>query len=74
MKTVRGRGLMIGFEMEAGLEEIRKVLLNEMKVFTGEAKPNVIRLLPSLAIPKQDIDLFLNRLNIAIQQLKQTPA
>jgi acetylornithine aminotransferase len=74
VKTVRGRGLMIGFEMEAGLEEIRKVLLNEMKVFTGEAKPNVIRLLPSLAITKQDIDLFLNRLNIAIQQLKQTPA
>ena len=74
VKTVRGRGLMIGFEMEAGLEEIRKVLLNEMKVFTGEAKPNVIRLLPSLAIAKQDIDLFLNRLNIAIQLLKQTPA
>jgi len=73
VKTVRGRGLMIGFEMEAGLEELRKVLLNEMKVFTGEAKPNVIRLLPSLAITKHDIDLFLNRLNLAIQQLKQTP-
>jgi acetylornithine/N-succinyldiaminopimelate aminotransferase len=74
VKTVRGRGLMIGFEMEAGLEEIRKVLLNEMKVFTGEAKPNVIRLLPSLSISKQDIDLFLNRLNSAIQKLKQIPA
>ena len=74
IKTVRGRGLMIGFEMEAGLEEIRKVLLYEMKVFTGEAKPNVIRLLPSLSISKQDIDLFLNRLNSAIQQLKQIPA
>ena len=74
IKTVRGRGLMIGFEMEAGLEDIRKVLLNHGKVFTGEAKPNVIRLLPSLAISKQDIDIFLNRLNAAIQQLKQTPA
>lgn len=72
IKTVRGRGLMIGFEMETGLEELRKVLLNDCKVFTGEAKPNVIRLLPSLAITMEDINLFLNRLNAAIQQLKQT--
>ena len=72
VKTVRGRGLMIGFEMEDGLEDLRKVLLNDCKVFTGEAKPNVIRLLPSLAITMEDIQLFLNRLNAAIQQLKQT--
>lgn len=72
VKIVRGRGLMIGFEMEDGLEDLRKVLLNDCKVFTGEAKPNVIRLLPSLAITMEDIQLFLNRLNAAIQQLKQT--
>jgi acetylornithine aminotransferase len=72
VKTVRGRGLMIGFEMEPELEAIRKVLLNDFKVFTGEAKPNVIRLLPSLAITTEDIDLFLNKLNAAIQHLKQT--
>lgn len=70
VKTVRGRGLMIGFEMEEGLQDIRKVLLNEFKVFTGEAKQNVIRLLPSLAITKKDIDLFLNRLQDAIAQLQ----
>lgn len=70
VKTVRGRGLMIGFEMEEGLQDIRKVLLNDFKVFTGEAKPNVIRLLPSLAITKNDIDLFLNRLQNAIAQLQ----
>lgn len=71
VKVVRGRGLMIGFEMEEGLEEVRKVLLNEMKIFTGEAKPNVIRLLPSLAISMDDINLFLTGLNQAIQILKQ---
>ncbi len=70
VKTVRGRGLMIGFEMEEGLQDIKKVLLNDFKVFTGEAKPNVIRLLPSLAITKNDIDLFLNRLQNAIAQLQ----
>jgi acetylornithine aminotransferase len=71
VKVVRGRGLMIGFEMEAGLEEVRKVLLNDLKIFTGEAKPNVIRLLPSLAISMQEIDLFLQGLKKAIQLIKQ---
>jgi acetylornithine aminotransferase len=71
IKEVRGRGLMIGFEMEATLQDSRKVLLNDFKVFTGEAKPNVIRLLPSLAITKNDIDLFLSRLQQTIAQLKQ---
>ncbi len=71
VKEVRGRGLMIGFEMDPSLQDIRKTLLNDFKVFTGEAKPNVIRLLPSLAITKNDIDLFLNRLQEAISQLQQ---
>jgi acetylornithine aminotransferase len=71
VKAVRGRGLMIGFEMEAGLDELRKVLLNDLKIFTGEAKPNVIRLLPSLAISMEDINIFLTGLNNAIQVLKQ---
>ncbi|MEN9697516.1 MAG: hypothetical protein RLZ56_937 [Bacteroidota bacterium] len=71
VKAVRGKGLMIGFEMEEGLEEVRKVLLNDLKIFTGEAKPNVVRLLPSLAITMEDIDLFLTGLNQAIQLMKQ---
>jgi acetylornithine aminotransferase len=71
VKTVRGKGLMIGFEMEEGLEDVRKVLLNDCKIFTGEAKPNVIRLLPSLAITKTDIDLFLKGLQQAIALLHQ---
>ena len=71
VKTVRGKGLMIGFEMEEGLEDIRKVLLNDCKIFTGEAKPNVIRLLPSLAITRADIDLFLNGLQKAIALLQK---
>jgi len=71
VKTVRGKGLMIGFEMDEGLEDIRKVLLNDCKIFTGEAKPNVIRLLPSLAITKTDIDLFLKGLQQAIALLHQ---
>ncbi|MGI9138741.1 MAG: aspartate aminotransferase family protein [Sediminibacterium sp.] len=74
VKLVRGKGLMIGFEMEAGFEDIRKILLNDLKIFTGEAKPNVIRLLPSLAISQTDIDLFLVGLKKAIQQLSKSAA
>jgi acetylornithine aminotransferase len=69
VKAVRGKGLMIGFEMEAGLEELRKVLLNDYKIFTGEAKPNVIRLLPSLSISSSEIDLFLKALTKASAQI-----
>ena len=69
VKVVRGNGLMIGFEMEAGLEDVRKVLLNDYKVFTGEAKPNVIRLLPSLCISNAEIDLFLKALTEASAQI-----
>jgi acetylornithine aminotransferase len=69
VKTVRGKGLMIGFEMETGLEDVRKVLLNDYKVFTGEAKPNVIRLLPSLSISTAEIDLFLKGLKEASHQI-----
>lgn len=71
VKVVRGRGLMIGFEMEDHLNEIKKVLLIDFKIFTGEAKPNVIRLLPSLAISMDEINLFLTGLNGAIQQMTQ---
>jgi acetylornithine aminotransferase len=69
VKAVRGKGLMIGFEMEAGLEDSRKVLLNDYKIFTGEAKPNVIRLLPSLSISNAEIELFLKGLKEATAKI-----
>jgi acetylornithine aminotransferase len=69
LQNIRGRGLMIGFDVPDEIKDLRKVLLQEFKVFTGEAKPNVIRLLPSLAITKQEIDIFLERLQKAIQSL-----
>jgi acetylornithine aminotransferase len=67
--NVRGRGFMIGFDVPDNIKDLKKVLLQEYKVFTGEAKPNVIRLLPSLAITRAEIDVFLDRLQKAIQSL-----
>lgn len=69
LKNVRGRGLMIGFDVPEELKDLKKKLLFDFKVFTGEAKPNVIRLLPSLALSKQQIDDFLLSLTQAINEL-----
>ena len=69
LQNLRGRGLMIGFDVADEIKDLKKVLLQEFKVFTGEAKPNVIRLLPSLAISRAEIDIFLERLQKAIQSL-----
>ncbi len=70
IKNVRGRGLMIGFDVPEELKDLKKTLLTEFKVFTGEAKPNVIRLLPSLALTKEHADEFLKALKGAIELLK----
>lgn len=69
LKRVRGRGLMIGFDVPDELRELRKNLLWNQKIFTGEAKPNVIRLLPSLALKKRDAEDFIEALKEEIQLL-----
>jgi acetylornithine aminotransferase len=57
--AVRGRGLMIGIDLIPEKADLRQRLLYEKGVFTGEAKPNVMRLLPSLALTHQEADHFL---------------
>jgi acetylornithine aminotransferase len=69
LKRVRGRGLMIGFDVSDELKDLRKNLLWNQKTFTGEAKPNVIRLLPSLALKKRDAEDFIDALKEEIQML-----
>ena len=72
LENVRGRGLMIGFDVAPELKELKKALLFKHKVFTGEAKPAVIRLLPSLAITKEEADLFLERLHTAVSEIRRS--
>lgn len=69
LKDVRGKGLMIGFDVTDELKDLKKNLLYKHKIFTGEAKPNVIRLLPSLALSKNDADRFLKALKEEISFL-----
>ena len=59
LKEVRGRGLMIGFEIEGSASELRKRLLFEKGIFTGGAGVSTVRLLPALGITKAQADHFL---------------
>ena len=67
LMNIRGRGLMIGFDMPPELATIKNRLLIEYHIFTGEAKPSVIRLLPALTLSKAQADDFLQSLQQAIQ-------
>ena len=67
VKEVRGRGLMIGIDLPENLSNIKKDLLFKHKIFTGEAKPNVIRLLPALNLTKAQADHFLNEFKTALK-------
>jgi acetylornithine aminotransferase len=62
---------MIGFDVPDALKELRKNLLQKQQVFTGEAKPNVIRLLPALNITREAIDEFLKKLGTEVTRLQE---
>ena len=69
LQNVRGRGLMIGFDVPDALKDLKKNLLWKHHIFTGEAKPNVIRLLPSLALSKEEADEFLKAIKEEIKNI-----
>jgi len=64
---VRGRGLMIGIVLPESMPNVKKDLLFKYKIFTGEAKPNVIRLLPALNLTRDQADRFLNDFKTALK-------
>lgn len=59
---VRGRGLMIGISLPESKGPVRQSLLFKHKIFTGESQPNIIRLLPSLALTQDEADMFITAL------------
>jgi len=60
VREVRGRGLMIGLELEVPCAGVRNALLDDHKMFTGSSSDkNTIRILPALNIGKKEIDQFL---------------
>jgi len=70
VKEVRGKGLMIGIELEIPCSDIRNTLLSEYKIFTGSSSDkNTIRILPALNLKKADADLFLNALTSVLSKV-----
>ena len=66
IKSVRGRGLMIGLEFDYPVKELRSRLISEQHVFTGASGQNMIRLLPPLVLTIAQADAFVARLQAAL--------
>lgn len=67
--NVRGHGLMIGFDVADEYKDLRKNLLHKHKIFTGEAKPNTVRILPALTIGYAELDILVNAIKQEIDYL-----
>ena len=63
---VRGRGLMIGIELDIPYKEVRTRLVKEQKVFTGCSGTNTLRLLPPLTFGKAEADEFMEKLKTVL--------
>ena len=59
---VRGRGLMIGIELDIPHKDVRSHLLFDDHIFTGCASTNILRLLPPLCFSKEMADTFIEKL------------
>ena len=66
IQDVRGRGLMIGIDLDCPHAEVRKPLIYEQHCFTGCAGQNVLRLLPPLCLTKANADEFIEKLKVVM--------
>lgn len=72
VKEARGAGLMIGIEFDFPVETLREILQEEHHILTGlAANPNVIRLLPPLALTKEEGLDFKEKLKLSIEKIKK---
>ena len=65
---VRGRGLMIGIDLDIPHSGVRRQLVFDQHCFTGCAATNILRLLPPLCLSREEADLFLSKLKKTLQQ------
>ena len=68
IKEVRGRGLMLGLQLDQAAAPIREKLLYEHRIFTGSSsEKSTIRLLPPLSISTVEADSLLNALSTTLK-------
>lgn len=66
---VRGRGLMIGIDLDIPHKALRSDLVYNQHCFTGCASTNILRLLPPLCFTKDMADDFIERLKRAFNNI-----
>lgn len=69
IKEVRGKGLMIGVELESQYSEMRDKLLYEEHIFTGASKNNVLRLLSPISLSKKEVDVFVGAFRRQVEKM-----
>ena len=63
VKSIKGKGLMVGVEFDFPVAELRKKLLFDYHIFTGaSANPNLLRILPPLNITNKELAPFVEAL------------
>ena len=68
IRQIKGKGLMLGLEMEFEVADLRKKLLYEHRILTGSSKnKNLLRILPALNIGADELDLFFKALKTELQ-------
>jgi acetylornithine/N-succinyldiaminopimelate aminotransferase len=73
IKKVKGKGLMLGLEFDFDVTELRKNLIYEQFIFTGNAsQKNLLRILPPLSITSSQIDQFAVGLKNALESINIT--
>ncbi|WP_433628897.1 aspartate aminotransferase family protein [Chryseobacterium cucumeris] len=70
IKSIRRKGLMIGIELDRDCSEVRKELLFDYHIFTGNSNDkSVLRILPALNIKKEETDLFISALKGVLENI-----
>ena len=71
VKKVKGKGLMLGVEFDFEINDLRKKMIIDKHIFTGNANnKNLLRILPPLTINKKGIDTFIIALKEALQEIQ----
>ena len=68
---VRGRGLMIGIDLDVPHKDVRQPLIYHEHCFTGCAGQNILRLLPPLCLTKAEADDFIERLIRVLRKIEK---
>jgi acetylornithine aminotransferase len=70
VKKVKGKGLMLGVEFDFEINELRKKMILDKHIFTGNANnKNLLRILPPLTINKKGIDTFIIALKESLKEI-----